>query len=203
MPKAKRIGILGGTFDPFHYGHLHAARALRRATGLDEVWLVPAGVPPHKSHGAQAAARQRLAMVRLAVQGQRHLRALDLEVRRRGPSYTLTTVRALQRRHPGVHFVLLLGADAARSIRTWHRFRELLARIDVVVFTRRGVARPTPAALARAGFRLERLRVVRVDAPPIAARTLRARLRAGASLRGLVPPCVATYIKQHQLYCAG
>lgn len=139
-------------------------------------------------------------MVRLAVQGDRRLRALDLEVRRRGPSYTLTTVRALQRRHPGVHFVLLLGADAARPIRTWHRYRELLTRIEVVVFTRSAVARPTRAALARAGFVPDRLRVVKIDTPPIAARSLRARLGAGGSLRGLVPPRVAAYIKRHRLY---
>ncbi len=201
--RVRRIGLFGGTFDPIHAGHVRAARALRRAARLNQVWVIPVNVPPHKARGPDAPAADRLRMVRLALRQDPALRPLDIEVKRRGPSYTLLTVRALQRRHPGVQFLLLLGADAARSIRRWYRYRELLARIDVIVFTRAGMPRPSRAALVRRGFLDQRLRIVEINAPPIAARALRARLRAGRSVRGFVPWRVRSYIARHGLYRAG
>jgi nicotinate-nucleotide adenylyltransferase len=196
----RRIGLLGGTFDPIHNGHLRVARALRRRLRLQQVWLIPAGTPPHKPRGVIAPARARLQMVRLAVRGDAHLRARDLELKRVGPSYTIETVRALRRRHPGTRFLLLLGADAAAGIRTWHQYRELLGLIDVVVFPRRGAPRPTRAALEQWGFLPGHARVIDVGAPPIAARALRLRLRDGGSLKGLIPPRVADFIARHHLY---
>jgi nicotinate-nucleotide adenylyltransferase len=196
----RRIGLLGGTFDPIHYGHLRVARALRRRLRLQQVWLVPARTPPHKPGGAVAPARARLQMVRLAIRGDSHLRAQDLELKRAGPSYTIRTVRALQRRHAGTRFLLLLGADAAAGIRTWHQYRQLLQLIDVVVFPRRGAPRPSRASLERWGFPPGHARVTNVGAPPIAGRALRLRLRDGGSLKGLVPPRVVEYIARHRLY---
>lgn len=198
--RERRIGLLGGTFDPIHNGHLRVARALRRRLGLHQVWLIPARTPPHKPRGVVAPARARLQMVRLAVRGDSHLRARDLELKRGGPSYTIQTVRALRRRYPGTRFLLLLGADAAAGIRTWHRYRQLLKLIDVVVFPRQSAPRPSRAALKRWGFPPEQARVVNVGAPSIAARGLRLRLRHGQSLKGLVPPRVAGYIARHRLY---
>jgi nicotinate-nucleotide adenylyltransferase len=173
---------------------------VRRRLRLQQVWLVPAGTPPHKPRGVIAPARARLRMVRLAVRGDAHLRARDLELKRGGPSYTIQTVRALQRRYPSTRFLLLLGADAAAGIRTWRQYRQLLRLIDVVVFPRRGAPRPSRAALERWGFPPGHARVVNVGAPPIAARALRLRLRDGGSLKGFVPPQVADYIARYRLY---
>jgi len=200
MPRAKRIGLFGGTFDPIHYGHVRAVRALRRAARLDEVWVIPVRIPPHRASPPAASAAERLQMVRLALQGSRGVRACGVEVERPGPSYTVRTVRQLQRQYPAVSLVLLLGADAALPIRTWHRFRELLRRIDVVVFPRRSAPAVSFDALVRRGFVPERLQIVRIEAPAIAARTVRAQLRAGGSVRGLIPPRVEAYIRRRNLY---
>ncbi len=200
MPRAERIGLFGGTFDPIHNGHLRAVRALRRAARLDEVWVIPVRIPPHRATPPVASAAARLQMVRLALQDVRQVRACDIEVARGGRSYTVQTVRHLQRRYPAVTFVLLLGADAALPIRTWHRYRELLRRIEVVVFPRRTAPAVSAAALVSRGFLPERLRIVGIDAPAIAARAVRARLRAGESVRGLIPPRVEAYIRKRNLY---
>ncbi len=193
------IGILGGTFDPVHLGHLAAAEQVQRGAKLDEVWLTPNCRPPHKVDGPYASARHRLAMVEVAVSGRRELRASDLEVRRGGISYTIDSLHALAQQFPDQPFAWLLGYDAALQIRTWHRPDDVLQAAHFVIFDRPTTDLEAPELYAL-GFRPERTQILRIHTPPIAAHEIRARLQAGQSVEGLLPPPVAAYIHDHQLY---
>lgn len=195
------IGILGGTFDPVHLGHLAAAEQVRHAARLDEVWLMPNARPPHKVDGPHASAKDRLAMVELAVSERSGLRASDFEVRRGGISYTVDTLAALASQFPDRTFALLLGYDAALQIRTWHRAGELLGAAHFAIFERPSVDLKESEVFAL-GFPPERTQILRIHTPPIAAHEIRARLQAGKSVEGLLPPAVANYIHEHELYGA-
>lgn len=183
-----RIGVLGGSFDPVHHGHLLAARGLREALGLDEVRLIPAAEQPFKTgrHGASGAARA--AMAELATQGEPGLAVDRIEVERPGPSYTVDTLEALAARWPGAAITLLLGADAAVEFDAWRAPERIRALAEVVVFTRAGA----PS--------VPRWREVTLPAVDISATAIRARVRAGLSIRYLVPDPVAAYIAAHRLY---
>lgn len=215
--RAGGVGVLGGTFDPIHLAHLRVAEEVREAHALDEVRLVPCAVPPHKVRGAAAPARDRLAMVERAVAGHPGLVAWDVELGRAGPSYSIDTLRALRaERGPAGRIVFVLGWDAFTEIRTWKEYAAIFGLCDVVVVTR-----PThPARLAlddfpvaarraflydrgSAGFRHvsgHRVTLQRVTALDISATDVRTRVRAGRSIRFLVPEPVRRYIHDHDLY---
>lgn len=188
------IGLFGGTFDPPHRGHLLAAREAIRYCRLDRVVFIPAGDPPHKSARAIAPGPDRWRMVRLAIRGRRRFSASPLELRRRGPSFTYDTVRAMSRRLPGRPLSFIVGADTVAEIPTWHRWRDLLRAARFVV-----VARP--------GYRLRPLRgagdrfdLVRVRGLRISSTRIRATLRHGRPVgRDLTPP-VRAYIRRTGLY---
>ena len=182
-----------------HVGHLEAARQVRAKAGLDQVWLVPNAQPPHRSP-PRAAARDRLAMVRLAVEGDPALGVTDVEVARGGRSYTIETLDALARTHPDRVFTLLLGSDVALGIRSWHGADRLLAGARFLVFNRAGATPLSPDRLTRLGFDLDRTRLVEIDAPAVSARDLRDRLQRGLTVDGLLPRAVLDYIRAHRLY---
>lgn len=192
------IGILGGTFDPIHNGHLEAARELVQRADLEQVWLMPNAHPPHR-HEPQASAEDRARMVELAVVGEAHLVASRLEVDRGGTSYTIDTVRELGERFPGQRFELLLGLDAAEQVQRWHRGGELLAQAWFVIFNRPGRS-PDARALETLGFESARTRIVQLQTPDISAHAIRARLAAGQPINDLVPPAVVDYIRGRHLY---
>jgi nicotinate-nucleotide adenylyltransferase len=189
------VGLLGGSFDPVHHGHLIVARAVAEALGLDEVWFVPAREQPFKTgrHGAPPEARA--AMLDLAVKGEPGFRVERLELGRPGPSFTVDTLRALREREPGREFALLVGADTVIDLPKWREAPALPALATIVVFARPGA--PVPAGLP-AGTRV-------VEAPQvdISATAIRARVRAGRSVRFLVPDAVAAYVATHGLYRDG
>ncbi len=191
---------MGGTFDPVHNGHLQAAVGLLAAAGLLEVWLMPNAQPPHREQPL-ASAGQRLDMVELAVAGQPGLLASRLELDRGGRSYTIDTVRELGQRYPGRRFELLLGADAAKHIASWHEAPALLAEGAFVIFSRPGTGLDD-AELQALGFNARRTRVVALQTPDIAAHEIRRRLAQRESIEGLVPAAVAEYIRRHHLYGA-
>jgi nicotinate-nucleotide adenylyltransferase len=191
-------GILGGTFDPVHAGHLAAAEALRDAAGLQAVWLMPNAQPPHRPPPA-AVASDRLEMVRRATAGRAGLQTSDLEVRRGGVSYTVDTARELSRRFPMVRFAWLVGSDEARAIRTWREPESLMEAIDFVVFNRPGVT-VTADELLALGFRQARMRLVTIQTPSIAAHEIREALHHRRSVDGLVPAAVLAYIEERGLY---
>jgi nicotinate-nucleotide adenylyltransferase len=185
-----RVGIFGGTFDPPHFAHLALAEWARIELALDQVWFVPAGEPPHKRRGAPSPARHRLAMTRLAVRGNPAFRVTPLECRRAGPSYTVDTVRAFAAAHPRARLHLIMGADMLATFQHWREPAAIAARATLVV-------------AVRPGARVARRRGVVVLSNPgleVSSQALRARARAGRSIRYLVPDAVARYAARHRLY---
>jgi nicotinate-nucleotide adenylyltransferase len=202
----RRIGLFGGTFDPPHFGHLVLAEWARVRLRLDRVVFVPAGTPPHKRGRRLTDAALRLALTRLAVRGNPAFTVSGFEARREGPSFTVDTLRHFHARQPGASFYLLMGADSLADFPDWHEPGEIVRLATLVVAVR--PAAPAPAIRAR-GHSLVQARapgrVILLDNPLVAisSSALRARARAGRSLRYLVPDAVAAYVARHGLYGRG
>ena len=189
---SERIGVLGGTFDPVHVGHVATAAEVRHALGLDRVLLVVAGDPWQKRGRVVAAAEDRLALVRAAVAGIDGVEASAIEVEREGPSVTADTLEALAA--PGRELFLVLGADAVANMSTWKRLDETRGLATIVVVERAGDLDVHPPG---DGWRVAHVRVPRLD---IASTDLRARLAAGRPVDGLVPESVLAEIRRRGLY---
>ena len=198
MPRA--VGLLGGTFNPVHEGHLSIGREALRLFALDAVWFIPCSVPPHKPAAGLASNADRLAMLRLALAGEPRFAALSIEFDRPGKSYTLDTVRELQARHPDVEFVFIVGADTLPELPTWHRPLDLLARIRIVSLARPGFV-PDPAAIQLPPPWPQKLLAdLRPGRPlDVSSRDIRAKIAAGQPVP-LVPDSVMRYIQEHNLY---
>jgi len=196
-----RIGVLGGSFDPIHVGHLHIARQACARLELDRLVFVPAGQPPHKLDQALTDPEQRLEMVRLAVADEPRLVVSRIDVDRPGPSYSVDTVSLLQKEW-GVRaqIYFLIGADLLADLTTWHQPRRLLELCQVVAVGRPG-HKVDVAALNRR-FAGAPPVVLLEDVSPIdvSATEVRRRVAGGQSIEGLVPPAVAAYIQAHGLY---
>lgn len=190
------LGIFGGTFDPIHVGHLVAAADARELFGLDRVLLVPAAEPWQKVGQVMASAEDRLAMVTAAVAGVDGLEAEGCEVERGGPSYTVETLEVLRDRYAGHGLVLVLGADAASRLATWHRADELRGLAELAVVDRPG----DPGAGPPPGWPHRRASTLRID---VSSSEVRARLAAGRGVDWLVPAPVVDYIRQRGLYGSG
>ncbi len=208
------IGILGGTFDPIHYGHLRPAVEVRERLGLSEVRVIPAARPPHRAEPL-APVHERLAMVCLAVKDFPGLVVDERELHRDGPSYTVTTLESLRAElGPVVPVCLLVGADAFAGFNTWHRWQAIPALAHLVVLRRPDStvtaepvswpewARPRAARAAKDLATAPAGRVLFVDVSPqgISATDLRRRVAQGETIAGLVPPAVERHIHQHALY---
>lgn len=205
-PRRRRIGLLGGTFNPIHYGHLRIADAVRRRLALDELRLVPAGRPPHKKGDASVApAADRLAMARLAVSEFPGLSVSDVEVRRDGPSFTVDTLADIRRETgPDAEIYFLVGADTLPEIPGWHQAARLADLAEIVVVNRPGRSVRVTDELVRT-FGEERARqlverAIEVPPEPASATAVRDRVRRGLSLRGWVPERVARYIREKGLF---
>ena len=186
-----RIGLLGGTFDPPHLGHLVAAETARDVLGLDQVrWLV-AGRPWMK--GGETPVEHRLAMVEAAVAGNDAMVVDDRETRRDGPTYTADTLAELRRERPEVAWTFLLGTDAAASLPRWHRIGEAIGLADWAVVSRPDAPWPSHELV-------HHLQRVPIPALAISSTDLRARVAAGRSIRYLVPDAVRDQIRRHRLY---
>lgn len=191
------IGIMGGTFDPVHVGHLLAAQCALEQAELDEVWFMPASAPPHKKNAPLASAEQRLAMVKLAVEGNPHFRATDIELEKGGTSYTAETVDLLREQYPEHRFAYIIGADMVMYLPKWHRIDDLTAAIGFIGLRR-------PGYNIRLGELPERIRrSVRLAEMPqvdISSTVIRDRRARGGSIRYLVPERVREYIERNRLY---
>jgi nicotinate-nucleotide adenylyltransferase len=194
-----KIGILGGTFDPIHAGHLAAARAALECAGLDRVVLVPTGEPPHRS-AAVAGATHRLEMTRLAIASDRALDVSDVEIRRGGISYTADTLKELKSLYPNDDLFLILGWDAARLFATWHVPDEIRRLATVVVVTRPGSGQPDAAALRAAGLDPLKTILCARETPDISGSELRDALANGEPVGDRLPPAVLEYIARKRLY---
>jgi nicotinate-nucleotide adenylyltransferase len=194
-----RLGLLGGTFDPFHNGHLAAANAAISCARLDRVIFVPAALPPHRSP-AVAGAEQRLEMARLGTGGESHFMVSDSELKRGGPSYTVDTLVEMQRQHPNHELFLILGWDAARLFSTWHKPEEVRELASVVVVGRPGSEGPTDEDLKPAGLGGDGVLLCLQPTPDISASEIRKAVAAGEVITGKVPAAVERYIASHHLY---
>lgn len=185
-----RRGILGGTFDPPHIAHLTAGEAAYRQLGLDVVSFLPAGAPWQKANDGVSPARQRWEMTALATAGVDYFEADDREVGRDGWTYTIDTIAEF----PDDDLVLILGADAASRLPTWHRASEVIGRAKVAVMPRPGTSR---AAVVAAGVDAQWLEVPEIA---VSGTLLRERRRSGGSIRFFVRESVYRYIEEHDLY---
>lgn len=202
MTSALRLGLLGGSFDPVHRGHLHVAAAARAAFDLGRVLFMPAAVPPHKLDVRLAPGADRLAMIRLAIADRPEYDASDLELERSGPSYTVDTVRSLVTQDNDVH--LILGSDNLPGLPGWHAVRELLELATPVIVWRAGDPPGVPAQVSEAlGPRLAaRLEAGFLELPPGPGRAthLRAALARGERDLEDLPHGVEEYISERGLY---
>ena len=182
--------LFGGSFDPVHIGHLVVAEAVADALGAT-IRFLPAREQPFKRAAHGATAEQRAEMLELAVSGNPRFRLERVELELPTPSYTVRTLRALAAREPGNRFTLLLGADAAGELSSWHEVEALPGLAELVVFARPGAAVPHHPLIGR---------VVEVPALDVSATLVRERVRLGRSIRYLVPEAVRGYIAAHGLY---
>lgn len=195
----QRIGILGGTFDPVHVGHLVAAVNARHALNLDKVVLMVANVPWQKADLRQVSpAEDRFAMVEAAVRGMAALEASRMEIDRGGPSYTADTVAQLGAINPGALLFVIVGWDVSAELVTWERFEEVRQLATLVVVNRPGA--PAPTGLVQQGWRVEEVAVPNLE---ISSTDLRARAASGRPLDYLVPQEAVHVIRQRRLYARG
>lgn len=196
-----RIGILGGTFDPIHIGHLILAEEARDLLHLDTVLLAPAADPPHKRQQGKSPASHRVRMVELAIADNPHLALSRIDIDRPGPHYTLDMLRLLREQYgPEAELYFLMGLDSLADLPTWHRPLELMQQCSLVALSRPGADFDWAALeMALPGVRS---RVILLPMPllEISGSDLRERARQGRPLRYQVPRQVEQYIAQHQLY---
>ena len=198
----KRIGIMGGTFDPIHMGHLVIAEAVREAYELDEVLFIPACSPPHKPGIKVAPVLHRYVMTVLATAGHPAFSVSPLEMNRPGPSYSYDTVLALQEEMgEDCEFFFILGSDAVKELSTWHNIDQLLSLCHFVAATRPGFSRTVEAVVSQFGEKgKERIHHLATPELAISATDIRNRIQAGRSVRFILPEPVEAYIKKEGLY---
>jgi nicotinate-nucleotide adenylyltransferase len=210
------LGVVGGTFDPIHHGHLAAAAAAQQSLALDSILLVPSRLPPHRVDPVGASAEQRYEMASLAAAARPGWSVSRIEIGREGPSYTYDTLVELQKSSPSTQLFFILGADAFAEIATWFRFPDILDLANFVVVSRPGITLDSlrervpsafqhhppcsPSALRDLGSEETRVILVESNTPDISSTDIRRRVRARQSLSGLVPDTVAEYIRAHRLY---
>jgi len=195
------LGVMGGTFDPIHLGHLAVAEEAREVLDLERILFVPAGLPPHKPAGEVTSIEHRLAMVELAIADNRAFELSRIEVDRPGPSYTVDTLETLAA--GGDRVTVILSAETFAELPTWHEPWRLFEAARVAVAPRWGYPAPDPDWLA-ATFPGREDRVSYLEGPRlgVSSTALRARVAAGRSIRYLVPQLVAAYIAANNLYTA-
>ena len=198
----RRIGIMGGTFDPIHYGHLVAAEEARCQFGLEKVIFIPAGHPPHKVSRKISDACHRLAMTRLAIESNPFFTASAIEIERPGLSYTINTVRDMRSTYPLADIYFITGADAVLEILSWKHIDELLDQCCFIAAKRPGYRlgrlKAKLPGLRREQFR--RITVMEVPALAISSTDIRQRVQTGRPIKYLLPEAVEKYIGEQGLY---
>jgi len=187
----KRIGLFGGTFDPPHIGHLIIAETAWEQLGLERIYFVPAYIPPHKRGKKCTPVSHRLAMIQLALRGNRHFDMLDCEVKRRGVSYTIDTLREIKEQYCGYEFFFILGSDNLQQFHTWKNPDEIMKLAHLVVYERPNIPihKKYSSAIQLCGPLLD-----------ISSTDIRAKVTKQQSIRYLVPKAVEQYICKHRLY---
>ncbi|MEC7840473.1 MAG: nicotinate (nicotinamide) nucleotide adenylyltransferase [Chlamydiota bacterium] len=188
MSKEKlKVGLLGGSFDPIHFGHLHLAEQLKKVAGLDEVWFIPARINPLKQDVKPADAFHRIAMVALAIENFPRYKVLDIECTREGPSYTVDTIEELVKKYPNINFSLLVGSDLVTNLHLWKRIDEIKSMVSIVVGVRAGAEGESPEYF-------------QIPTMEVSSTEIRERLHSGKPCSRFVPDEVIEYIKLNKLY---
>ncbi len=199
-----RVGVLGGTFDPIHYGHLVIAEEALVCLELKRVLFVPAKSPPHKLQQPCSPAEHRLEMVRLAIAGNPCFEASEVDLARPGPSYTVDTLALLHRQFgPRAELYFLMGTDSLANILTWHRPADILTQALLVVAARPGYAADLQSLERALPGITERTRFLHTPELGMASHDLRRRVREGLPIRYQVPESVEAYVRAHNLYLEG
>ncbi|OPZ62860.1 MAG: Nicotinate-nucleotide adenylyltransferase [Firmicutes bacterium ADurb.Bin506] len=197
----QRIGIMGGTFDPIHYGHLVTAEQARFTFGLDRVVFVPTGRPPHKQEKDVSEAEHRLTMTRLATQSNVHFGVSSIEVDRPGPTYAIDTVREFKQLYPpGTELLFITGADAVLQMTGWKDYDVLMQLCEFVAATRPGYVLEHERIAQMFGPNASKINFFEVPALAISSTDIRARVRSGRPVRYLLPDVVIDYIFASKLY---
>jgi nicotinate-nucleotide adenylyltransferase len=195
-----RIGILGGTFNPPHLGHLVCGQEAYRELQLDCVMLIPARIPPHKPVEHEPGPEHRLRLCELATEGDDRFTVSRLELERDGPSYTVDTLEKLSSQAPNNELFLIVGGDIAAGLPKWHRPERVLELATLAIAKRRGTTRGSVEqglAGLRGGDRAQFFRMPRIG---LSSTMIRRRVAAGQPIRYLVPDRVVDYIERHELY---
>ncbi len=195
-----RVGILGGTFNPPHIGHLVCAQEAHGQLGLDRVVLMPAREPPHKRVADEPGPRHRLELCSLAADADERLAVSALEIDRPGPSFTADTLRELHEHAPEDELIFIAGADMAASLSTWHEPEQILRLASLAVAERGGMDRGEVSERLGELGDSERVSFFGMPRIDVSSSEIRARVAAGLPIRYLVPDAVAHYIERHQLY---
>lgn len=197
----QHIAMFGGSFNPIHLGHLHLCRAAQEAFAWDQVLLMPSNLPPHKTPADLPASEHRLAMCRLAVADDPTISVSDLELKRGGVSYTLTTLEQLRTMDSDATISLMIGSDMLYTFHQWYGYEEILYHHPVVTVAReRGEYQQMLLYLERLGRLAAKVTVLQAEAYPVSSTQVRAAVRAGQSTEGLLDPAVRAYIDTHGLY---
>jgi nicotinate-nucleotide adenylyltransferase len=217
---SQKIGILGGTFNPIHYGHLAAAEEIWSRLKLDHVLFVPSFLPPHKQDEVIPSAAQRQEMVALAIAGNPHFSLSDIEVKREGMSYSVDTVAELLHLHPATDFFFITGLDSFLEIQTWKEWERLLSLCRFIVLSRPGYAFTDLASINFMHKAAEKLHALdqrelkravleigsgtvyleQIPLYDISSTDIRQRVRQGRTIKYLLPECVETYIIKNKIY---
>ncbi|MFZ7945472.1 MULTISPECIES: nicotinate-nucleotide adenylyltransferase [Bacillaceae] len=186
----KKVGILGGTFDPPHYGHLMIANEVYSALNLDEIWFMPNHEPPHKKKSESVEDGDRLNMLRLAIDGNPAFTIQPIELERQGPSYTVDTMRMLKSEYADNEYFFIIGADMIEYLPKWHKINELVNLVHFV-----GVRRPSYSHQTEYP-----VLYVEVPAIDVSSSMIRNRMKSGKTVRYLLPDQVIDYIEEKHLY---
>jgi len=201
-PQKRRIGLMGGTFDPVHYGHLVAAEEARYQFSLEKVVFIPASKPPHKTRRDITTPEHRLNMTEIAINSNPYFTISDIEINRQGLSYTIDTVRAMREANPDWEIYFITGADAVLEILTWKNIKELLEECFFVGATRPGfhldLVSHTLSYLTKEG--LARIKTFEIPSLAISSTDIRQRVREGRPIKYLLPDEVEKFIYQNKLY---
>ncbi len=201
----RAVGLMGGTFNPIHYGHLVTAEAARDAFHLDRVIFIPSGQPPHKPPAVLASAEHRYLMTFLAIAPNRHFELSRVEIDRLGPSYTSETLSFFHHQDPHIDWYFISGADAILEIASWHYPEDIFRFAHMIAASRPGYSLSRLQALSKdlSAEQIARIHQLEVPALAISSSQVRERLRRGLSIKYLLPEAVEQYIDKNGLYDHG
>ena len=186
----KRVGILGGTFNPPHIGHLIIANEVYHALGLEEIRFMPNAIPPHKKMDFRVTGKQRITMLELAIGNCSFMKVEDVELKKGGTSYTFDTIELLRQREPDSEFFFIIGGDQVEYLPNWYRIDELVQIVQLV-----GVARPQTSL--QTAYPIKIVEIPQID---VSSTEIRRRFENGNTTKYLVPDAVREYIEREKLY---